>query len=623
MYLGSWKIDDLVTFYANTTRFDTGNATDADAVPAYRIYEDETGTAILTGNMALLDSANTAGFYSEQITLSAANGFEKGKSYAIYIAATVNSVAGATHHTLQIEAEVDANTVSPVVSANVTQLGGVAQSLTDLKDFADDGYDPATNKVQGVVLTDTLTTYTGNTPQTGDSFTRLGAPAGASVSADIVVIDNFVDDLESRLTATRAGYLDNLSAGAAALEATAQSIKAKTDQLTFTIANKVDSSIQAAGDFAQAAADKVWSTAVRILTASTNIVLAKGVGVTGFNDLSAAQVNTEVDTALADARLDELLAADSDIDGAAPPTVGSVFHELLSKTAGSFTYDQTTDSQEAIRDRGDAAWTSGGTAPTVIEIRQEMDTNSIQLAAIVADTNELQTDWVNGGRLDNILDARASQTSMDTVASYIDTEIATLVTNVATILTAAVTEIADIKTKTDQLVFTIANQLDVNALRIEGIDATDQIRDSIVNDATRFAGADIATLLAAVDTEVAAILAAVITEIADIKAKTDQLTFTNPNKVNASLQAAADVVTVVANKIADVIIRRSQANVEVSTNGDTLELGSLYGLIQQAQEANTTDNIGKLTIYQTDGVTELAQKDIATDVTAEPMTGVS
>lgn len=112
MYLGSWKIDDLLTFYANTTRFDTGNATDADAVPAYRIFEDETTTPILTGNMALLDSANTAGFYSEQITLSAANGFEKGKSYAIYIAATVNGVAGATHHTLQIEAEVDANVVS-------------------------------------------------------------------------------------------------------------------------------------------------------------------------------------------------------------------------------------------------------------------------------------------------------------------------------------------------------------------------------------------------------------------------------------------------------------------------------------------------------------------------------
>lgn len=43
-----------------------------------------------------------------------------------------------------------------------------------------------------------------------------------------------------------------------------------------------------------------------------------------------------------------------------------------------------------------------------------------QLDAIVADTNELQTDWANGGRLDLILDARASQSSVDTVDGILD-----------------------------------------------------------------------------------------------------------------------------------------------------------------------------------------------------------
>lgn len=83
------------------------------------------------------------------------------------------------------------------------------------------------------------------------------------------------------------------------------------------------------------------------------------VGAMASNTLTAAataadylaEINTEVDTALVDARLDELLAADSDIDGAAPPTVGSVFHELMSKSTGSFTFDQTTDSLEAVRDK--------------------------------------------------------------------------------------------------------------------------------------------------------------------------------------------------------------------------------------------------------------------------------
>lgn len=44
----------------------------------------------------------------------------------------------------------------------------------------------------------------------------------------------------------------------------------------------------------------IWAAVTRTLTAGTNIVLAKGVGVTGFNDLSAAQVNAEADTALTD-----------------------------------------------------------------------------------------------------------------------------------------------------------------------------------------------------------------------------------------------------------------------------------------------------------------------------------
>jgi hypothetical protein len=50
-------------------------------------------------------------------------------------------------------------------------------------------------KVTGVVLVDTLTTYTGNTVQTGDSYARLGAPAGASVSADIAAIEAQTDDI--------------------------------------------------------------------------------------------------------------------------------------------------------------------------------------------------------------------------------------------------------------------------------------------------------------------------------------------------------------------------------------------------------------------------------------------
>ncbi len=84
-----------LVFSITTHDPDTGVSTDADAAPAYRIYEDETGAAILTGTMAKLDDANTTGFYTELIACTVGNGFEVNKTYSIYIAATVDADPGA------------------------------------------------------------------------------------------------------------------------------------------------------------------------------------------------------------------------------------------------------------------------------------------------------------------------------------------------------------------------------------------------------------------------------------------------------------------------------------------------------------------------------------------------
>lgn len=111
------------------------------------------------------------------------------------------------------------------------------------------------------------------------------------------------------------------------------------------------------------------------------------------------------------------------------------------------------------------------------------------------------------------------------------------------------------------------------------------------------------------------------TEVAAIKAKTDQLTFTSPNKIDASLQAAADLAAAVANKIADHVRRRTQANVEASGDGDALDLSSEYGLIQQAQESSVSG--GTMTVRKTDGATTLGTKTVTTSAGAEPITGVS
>ena len=106
------------------------------------------------------------------------------------------------------------------MDVNVKEFGDDAQSMTDLKDFADAGYDPATNKVQGVVLADTVTTYTGNTKQTGDSFLRIGA-AGASLT-----------DLGGMATAMKAEVLAEVNTALdAAISELAQAIPSATPSI--------------------------------------------------------------------------------------------------------------------------------------------------------------------------------------------------------------------------------------------------------------------------------------------------------------------------------------------------------------------------------------------------------
>jgi len=116
-----YYIDDVLTFYCNTHDPLTGGANDADSVPTYRVYEEETGTPLLTGSMAKLDDSNTDGFYSEQITLSAANGFEENKNYCIRKSATVNGVTGVSLECFRV---IPASLTAAAVNAEVVDALG-------------------------------------------------------------------------------------------------------------------------------------------------------------------------------------------------------------------------------------------------------------------------------------------------------------------------------------------------------------------------------------------------------------------------------------------------------------------------------------------------------------------
>ena len=84
---------------------------------------------------------------------------------------------------------------------NVTELGGVAQSLTDLKHFADTGYDPATGKIETCKVNDDMV-GTNNAALAS----VLGTPAGASIAVDIADVPT-VTEFNARTLPT-ASYFD-------------------------------------------------------------------------------------------------------------------------------------------------------------------------------------------------------------------------------------------------------------------------------------------------------------------------------------------------------------------------------------------------------------------------------
>jgi len=120
-----------------------------------------------------------------------------------------------------------------------------------------------------------------------DVYDRLGVPAGASISADIQVIDDFIDtevsaiktntDLLPSNFATVNSKLDTIDDF---IDTEVSAIKTKTDQLTFSVSNQVDSNVK--------------SMATDVITSSTIATSAITEIQAGLSTLTQAQVNAEV-----------------------------------------------------------------------------------------------------------------------------------------------------------------------------------------------------------------------------------------------------------------------------------------------------------------------------------------
>lgn len=332
-YLGSWKIDDYLTFPANTHNASTGAAADADAVPAYRIYEDETATPIVTGNMALLDSSNTAGFYSEQVQLTAASGFEKGKSYTIYISAAVSSVTGTMSHTFQIEAEVDANTVSATnVSSNVVQISGDGTAADNAESFFDGtGYAGTNNVIP------TVTAITNGVTLADDAITS------AKIADDAIATEHI---------ATGAISADSFAAGA----------------ITATvIANNAIDAATFAADVDAEVATYIWNAATASYGGAGTYGQAVEDTLADTNELQGDITNGGRVDLLVDA-----IKAKTDLIPAAPAATGDI---PSAATIADAVWDEASTGHTDAGKAGQQLWTD--------------------VDAILADTGELQTNQGN------------------------------------------------------------------------------------------------------------------------------------------------------------------------------------------------------------------------------------
>lgn len=82
------------------------------------------------------------------------------------------------------------------------------------------------------------------------------------------------------------------------------------------------------------------------------------------------------------------------------------------------------------------------------------------------------------------------------------------------------------------------------------------------------------------------------------------------------------VSSTTANTIADHVLRRTSNNVEASSDGDTEDGKSLYGVV--AWETHKVATVGNtITVYESDGSTSLQAKTVTRDSSAEPITSAT
>jgi hypothetical protein len=310
-----------------------------------------------------------------------------------------------------------------LLPANVTQIGGDSQSATDLKDFADAGYDPSTNKVQGVVLVDTTTDLTNLPTIPANWLTAAGTAADFGTEIGTAVW----------ATATRVLTAATNISGPIADQVWEEAIADHSGT-----AGSTAEALNAAGS-----AGDPWVTALpgsytagqaghtvgTFLTGNAFTRLGAPAGASVSADIAAVKTDTgNLVTRITSTLFSGITSLAEWLGLLAGKQTGDTTArtELRATGAGGGTFDETTDSLEAVRDRGDAAW----------------------ITATGFSTHTAADVWTNGTRTLTAIDEDATTLDLDaTIRASVGLAAANLDTQLGSILTDTTQIKADLPTR--------------------------------------------------------------------------------------------------------------------------------------------------------------------------------
>jgi len=260
-----------------------------------------------------------------------------------------------------------------------------------------------------------------------DTGTTLPATL-TTIEGKVDTVDTVVDGIQTDLSNGTDGLGAIKADTAAILTDTGTTLEGHLTDIKGATFSSITDSLEAIRDRGDSAwvtgaggsgitAEDVWTYSTRVLTANTNLNDLDAAGVRSAVGMASANMDTQlgtidsnVDAILVDtgtdipaaiSALNDIAATDIVSNGAITTLAGAVVNVDLVDTCTTNTDMRGTD--------------SAATASALATVDANVDAIKTSTDAILIDTNELQGDWTNGGRLDLILDAILADTDADVV----------------------------------------------------------------------------------------------------------------------------------------------------------------------------------------------------------------